>query len=663
MLQLPFGMTKLHAIGNTLERRGRLLDVVFVHGAGGHYLESWGMWREEHGGENDSMLHWLLEDQRFNGIGVWSLEHESDKTIFGIQGSINRSELAGNVLQHLSSNSDFRPDDSSSLATSLCWVAHSDGGNVVKRLLKFCQENNIGQSNEAKTANWILNATRRVHFIDTPHRGALLADLLGRIPMSRRAAELGRGNAELQDSTTWFFDKAEKLGIKYLNFHQTDQVRFKAVGTASARPFGSTGHISIDRNHKLIAKPSTKDKEPYATVQAEISLFLSELQAPAAAITPPLRRQEEQIIAANDPCRLLIFVAPVLGHESIQSLGDRRYSLRCWFKKGALEEPRASTNSWVDAAGGGVGLNCDSLGFDQLADVIAGAYIHELNQAEELDQPDSSSLLPVVFLPVDLLADKALTTLLTRLDEVIHRRLGQFDYIGMPLLLACSSRWPVAGSQHPLMDTQRFLKDASRRVEQLLWTGQHSKLADLQWLTIAEVRPITDPDQRTSTARAEFVPNVTFLDGQVFDRIVLRKGDDSDRAVYDAAFQNRDALHLRWRQDQASANQTDWQRIQHLLFLAKPVIWWDGACTPCRPTPPSGAFGLETVHPREFILNLNGYDFLQTFHRWRSLRGKPDDPDQSEILKYIRRSTLFWEDHRYLPPIAATSARFRSPLQ
>ncbi len=655
-------MTQLHAIGNTLERRGRLLDVVFVHGAGGHYLKSWGMCREEHGGENDSMLHWLLEDQRFNSIGVWSLEHESDKTIFGIQGSINRSELAGNILQHLSSNSGIRPGGSCSLDNSLCWVAHSDGGNVVKRLLKFCQENNIGQSNEAKTANWILNATRGVHFIDTPHRGALLADVLGRIPISRRAAELGRGNAELQDSTTWFFDKAEKLGIKYLIFHQTDQVRFKAVGTASARPFGSTGHISIDRNHNLIAKPPAKDKEPYATVQAEISLFLSKLQAPAAAITPPLRRQEEQIIAANDPCRLLIFVAPVPGYESIQSLGDRRYSLRCWFKKGAFEEPRASTKSWLDAAGDGVVLNCDSLGFDQLADVIAGAYIHELNQAEELDQLNGSSLLPVVFLPVDLLADKALTTLLASLDEVIHRRLGQFNYIGMPLLLACSSRWPVAGSRHPLMDTQRFLKDASKRVEQLLWSGQHSKLADLQWLTITETQLITDPEQQASTAKAVFDPDAKCLDGQVFDRIVLKKGDESDRAVYDAAFHNRDALHLHWCNDQTSANQNDWERVQHLLFLAKPVIWCDRACTPCSP-PPSGASGPETVHPRDFILNLNAYDFLQTFHRCRSLRAKPDDPDQSVIRKYIRSSTLFWEDHRYLPPITATSAHLRSPFQ
>ena len=662
MLQLQFGMTQLHAIGNTLERRGRLLDVVFVHGAGGHYLKSWGMRREEHGGENDSMLHWLLEDQRFNSIGVWSLEHESDKTIFGIQGSINRSELAGNILQHLSSHSGIRPGGSSSLDSSLCWVAHSDGGNVVKRLLKFCQENNIGQSNEAKTANWILNATGRIHFIDTPHRGALLADLLGRIPMSRRAAELGRGNAELQDSTKWFFDKAEDLGIKYLNFHQTDQVRLKAVATASARPFGSMGHISIDRNHNLIAKPPAKDKEPYATIQALISSFLSELQAPVAAITPLLQRQEEQNAAVNDPCRLLIFVAPVLGQESIQSLGDRRYSLRCWFKKGAFEEPRASTNSWLDAAGDEVVLNCDSLGFDQLADVIAGAYIHELNQAEELDLLNSSILLPVVFLPVDLLADKALTALLVSLNEVIHRRLGQFGYIGMPLLLACSSRWPVAGSQHPLMDTQRFLKDASKRVERLLWSGQHSKLADLQWLTIAETQLITDPEQQASTAKAVFDPDAKCLDGQVFDRIVLRKGDESDRAVYDAAFQNRDALHLHWCHDQASANQTDWQRIQHLLFLAKPVIWCDRACTPCSP-PPSGASGPETVHPRDFILNLNAYDFLQTFHRCRSLRAKPDDLDQSVICKYIRRSTLFWEDHRYLPPITATSARLRSPFQ
>ena len=47
------GMTRLHAIGDTLKRQERLLDVVFVHGAGGHYLNSWGFDAAlvAHGGE------------------------------------------------------------------------------------------------------------------------------------------------------------------------------------------------------------------------------------------------------------------------------------------------------------------------------------------------------------------------------------------------------------------------------------------------------------------------------------------------------------------------------------------------------------------------------------------------------------------------------------
>ena len=74
-------------------------------------------------------------------------------------------------------------------------------------------------------------------------------------------------------------------------------------------------------------------------------------------------------------------------------------------------------------------------------------------------------------------------------------------------------------------------------------------------------------------------------------------------------------------------------------------------------------FCAETEHPMELILALNGSDFLQSFQRFRSLRAKPDDPCQPAVREYIRRSTLFWEDHRYLPPITPAAARLRIPFQ
>lgn len=652
-------MTQLYAIGNTTERRARLIDVVFVHGAGGNYLESWGMRRKEHGGEMDSMLHWLLED--LENIGVWSVQHESDKTIFGKQGSLLRKEVAGNLFIRLSSHRDIRPGCASGAANSLWWVAHSDGGNIVKRLLKACQENSIGESDEAKTAKWILEATQKVFFIDTPHYGSWLANGVGRIPFARRIAELGTGDKELRDLTDWFFKHANNLGIDWLNFYETDQSRLKVVRTESARPYGGMDAISIDRNHNLIAKPSARDQDPYATIQEQICLLLGELRTPVAATAPQLHLHHDNNIAADDLCRLLIFVTPVQGHKSLKLLADRRYSLRCWFKRGASDEPRESSNFIGDTAGDGADLNCDSLGFDRLADVIAGAYIYELNQAEELDDINDSSLLSVLFLPEDLLVDQALMTLLANLDEVVHRRIGHCDYVGMPLLLACSSRWPVAADRHPLMDTQRFLKDASKRVVQHLWNDPNSKLAGLPWLFISEARFIADPNQRTLTDAAAFSSNAKTLDGQVFDRIIVGKAGESDRAVCDAAFQGRDALHFQWCEGQAASSQSDWQRFHRLLYAAKPVIWCDGACALSGST--SGLSGPEPVHPMEVILNLKGSDFLQAFHRSRGLKARPDDPHQPAIREYIRRSIVFWEDHRYLPPITPAARPLRSPFQ
>jgi hypothetical protein len=485
--------------------------------------------------------------------------------------------------------------------------------------------------------------------------------MLGSIPVSRRAAELKRGSDQLRQVTNWFFEQADSLEIEWLNFHQTDQAPFRVVGADSARPVGIIRTVSIDRSHNAIAKPSGKDQEPYATIRADVCRIARErsaLQEPVAALPLCLQRQQVQSAESAEPCRLLLFIAPVPAPRGEKKNSkDSRYSLHCWFRKGASEKPRESNLAKTTDCG----IDPDNLSFDQLAEAIAGAYVDEWNGAPEFDQLNNTSLLPVVFLPQELLTQPRLGRLLAELDEVVCRRLPRLAIIGMPLFLACSSRWPVLGYRHSLNDTQRFLKDASRAVVESIFSEPPAKLAELSWLSITNVQADGSSDPQLDAATNAPVRIAKSLDGQTVDRIAAGAGDAKDQAAHDAAFQDRDAILLRWQPYSAAVDRDDGLRLGHLLALAKPLIWWEAGSS----TASAVARSLEqpSSHPMDLILGWEGPEFLAIFHRLRSYRSKPDDSSDPAIRDYIRSGTIFWEDHRYLPPITRTSAPMSIPFR
>jgi hypothetical protein len=663
-------MTSLEPVEPTAQRRHRLVDVVFVHGAGGDPYKSWGQLRND----RDSMLHWLLDDPDLSAIGVWTLRHESDKTIWGAQGSIRRPELAVNLLDEITrmrrAAMTFGGPDCFN-AAELYWVAHSDGGNVVKQFLLYCQLHRNGTSEQARTANHILRATSVVVFIDTPHTGSRLASVAGRVPIiSRRIRELRFNDGELLELDQWYGGNARALGIKSLSFHQTVAEPFKTVNTASALTSAVASSVAIPRHHNQIAKPHRKDESPYKEIQNELRISLQRLRTPVPAEGLRVQQRQESRLVADDLCRLLMVVVPQ--HEPASPSGptSRRYSLRCWLQKGAEGQPR----DVVVAAGVSDGPADEAAGFalvgpaaagsgdeagSPLATAMAATYIDALNQAPELDERDRSvELLPILFLPAELLASDALAGFLQRLDGAVRKRRPR--YRGLPALLACSSRWSVGSTRHPLQDSVHDLNQASKRLQGILDADPCAPLADLAWLAISDApRGGIAPDQCVGGPdRPRSMQHHLPLD--LLDRIASGAADATEQDAYDAKLVDGDALFLDWPAGLADAGRGHGQRIHHLLAQGVPILWHQVQQEMERK---EASADQERPHPLDLILAWSGPEFLKNFHRCRARPAAESDGFAAAIRPYICQSRLFWEDHRYRPPINARTASFRIPLR
>ena len=641
MLQLLFGMTKLHAIGNTLP--GRLLDVVFVHGAGGDHKKSWGLWREELGGENDSMLHWLLKDQQLAGIGIWSLEHESDKFWTGRQGSLARHELVRNLLAELEQETTFLQAAPEKPRRPICWIAHSEGGNVVKELLRFCQTERGGNLARARVAGAVLDATESVYFIDTPHRGSWVARLP--VPgLRKRVRELREADPVLIGLDVWYVDNIDGK-VRSLNFYQAGE-RFKAVGTASVM-LNRSDNIAIDRDHNTIARPASQDEEPYRQINLDLQRIQADfLYASQKVSAAPLGLNRNEMVFADEPLRLLCFVEHELGAyrpDAVGRLQTKRFQVKFWLSRGD---------------GIPAGLEQASIGMvpvEQLANSITDVYAHQLSES-----PDGRLLLSLFLPHRDLIAD-GLPHFLERLRHCAIQCLP--NSTGIPLLLACSSRWPVGSSADPkLSKTRSDLRKASYQLTRKLFaepTPGMACLGCLNWLmvdTSSTVLLESETDQPPRLNPCNF--STIAEDHPVFrGQALLAAGTGDSDQVVDTddvidPLANRNAIFLSERIG-GNRIQGDLNPVDQLLLRGIPLIWR------ARSQALEKGRQIEaesfSSHPMDSILAWDGLTFLTNLYRYQHERAAEEDRPSLPLRRFIRNGIIFWEDHRYIPTEATST--------
>ena len=241
------GLEKIIGCENT-ERRG---DVIFVHGLRGHALTTWHPQELE---DEESWLYWLGNE--LSDIGIWSFGYEAEFSKFFGQG-MPRFDQASSLLDWLEiCGIGERP---------LLFITHSLGGLLVKEMLRAAQDFPKYQA--------ILEQTKGIVFLATPHTGSHLANLVGvmEILLKTRVTvdELRAHEPSLRSLKEWYGQNVRKYGIATKVYYETEDTwGYKVVDEDSANPgIEDAKPIAIEADHITIAKPESRNTQVYIGVK------------------------------------------------------------------------------------------------------------------------------------------------------------------------------------------------------------------------------------------------------------------------------------------------------------------------------------------------------------------------------------------------------------
>jgi pimeloyl-ACP methyl ester carboxylesterase len=273
---------------NNPTRRG---DVVFVHGLNGNPRQYWFP-----PGEPDKFWPaWLGED--LPDVGVWSLGYEN-AALKPRRFSLARYFLqAGFAMPLVERAYDvlLRLELDGLGERPLVFIGHSMGGLLIKQLLRAANDSD----EVARRA--VLDSTRGVCFIATPHIGSDLARLAhyfgSLLGINVSVDELRPHHPYLLDLNRWYrnFVTRGASDIKTLTFYE--QKPMPRIGLVvepgDADPgIPDAGLHPLDENHDSICKPASKSSSIYQRVLRFVD---SE-----CLCTPPTRPRPTQNLKTPD---------------------------------------------------------------------------------------------------------------------------------------------------------------------------------------------------------------------------------------------------------------------------------------------------------------------------------------------------------------------------
>jgi tetratricopeptide (TPR) repeat protein len=297
-------MTRLHRVSN--ERASVDADVVFVHGLGGDAFRTWQSKKEE----GDAWPNWIAAE--FPNVRVWTLEHASSPSKWArFVGWITRGRQAGHAMA--------LPERSLQVldlftqaglgAHPLIFIAHSLGGLLVKHVLRTAED-----QTDNERMRLVVENTRGVLFLATPHCGAGLASLLhlfrAVFGSTVSIADLRAHEAHLLNLYNWYRQHAAVRGIRTASYYETKAVggSLQIVNATSAQCGIGSDAVPLDEDHLSIAKPTSADAQ---VCQGARDLLRAVLAAPNVGARRSVRGSAEEVVASyRTPRRLPLELPP-----------------------------------------------------------------------------------------------------------------------------------------------------------------------------------------------------------------------------------------------------------------------------------------------------------------------------------------------------------------
>ncbi|WP_287355879.1 FxSxx-COOH system tetratricopeptide repeat protein [Moorena sp. SIO3B2] len=240
------------------------MDVVFVHGLGG---DPRGTWHHQHAINDDNFWPvWLGKEQLC--LNIWSFGYDAKATKWQSNGSMPLFDQASNLLDWLNScDLGKRP---------LVFITHSMGGLLVKKMLS--------SANNFDNYKGIIEQTKGIVFLATPHTGAHLANLIDNIGVFARTTvsveELKAHDSQLRELNEWYRENVRSLEIATKVYYETQPVKgILVVDEDSANP-GIEGvkPVAIPKHHIDLCKPDSQNSLVYLGVKKFIEECLKKKQ-------------------------------------------------------------------------------------------------------------------------------------------------------------------------------------------------------------------------------------------------------------------------------------------------------------------------------------------------------------------------------------------------
>ncbi len=225
-------------------------DIVFVHGLAGH---PWGTWHPKSKKDNqdlDFWPYWLGEELQADGtdVNVWTFGYDAPRSKYSGWG-MSLFDQASNLLKNLEvKDIGDRP---------LIFVTHSMGGLVVKKVIRTAQDFDDKKA--------IIEQTKGIVFLSTPHQGSDLANLINKVKVLTRTTvsvkELRAHEPQLRELNQWYLQNVEKFGIKTEVFYETQPISgVLVVNESSANPgIKDANPTAVEKDHNSIAKCQKND--------------------------------------------------------------------------------------------------------------------------------------------------------------------------------------------------------------------------------------------------------------------------------------------------------------------------------------------------------------------------------------------------------------------